>query len=280
MIASLPMYDRAETAAANDRLWAAIRDRLRAEGLAAPDALTRGADDLWPQWTSPDLVFSQTCGFPYRARLHGKVTLIGTPDFGVEGAPPGHYRSMFVARADDPRQSVKAFDGAAFAYNEDLSQSGWAAPQTHAARLGIRLPPALKTGAHRLSALAVLDGRADIAALDAVTWRMLRRWDAFAAELKVVGMTDPTPGLPYIAAAGQDRERLFAVVAAAIAATVRGRPGRDGHPRAHRDSGRGLSGSSHAPRTAGVGAPRLNGRKDRNGQNPLASLPAPVVSRI
>ena len=28
MIASLPMYDRPETAAANDRLWQGVRERL------------------------------------------------------------------------------------------------------------------------------------------------------------------------------------------------------------------------------------------------------------
>lgn len=40
MIASLGMYDRPETMAANDRLWALVRDGLRARGIAAPEALT------------------------------------------------------------------------------------------------------------------------------------------------------------------------------------------------------------------------------------------------
>ena len=79
--------------------------------MEAPEGLQRDPDDLWSQWTSPDLVFSQTCGFPYRARLHGSVTLIGTPDFGVEDCPPGYYRSVLVARADDPRDTVAEFDG-------------------------------------------------------------------------------------------------------------------------------------------------------------------------
>jgi ABC-type phosphate/phosphonate transport system substrate-binding protein len=212
------MYDRAETAAATDRLWAAIRDGLRADGVDAPEGLQRGTDDLWPQWTSPDLVFSQTCGFPYRARLHGSVTLIGTPDFGVKDCPPGYYRSVFVARADDPRATVAEFDGAPFAYNEPLSQSGWAAPQTHATSIGIRLVPVIRTGAHRLSALAVLSGKADFAALDAVTWRMLQRWDHEMAGLKVVGSTAPTPSLPYIAASTFAHASLFPIVARAIAA--------------------------------------------------------------
>jgi ABC-type phosphate/phosphonate transport system substrate-binding protein len=218
MIASLPMYDRPETAAANDRLWAGVRDRMRAAGMDAPDALTRGAEDLWPQWTSPDLVLSQTCGYPYRARLHGMVTLVGTPDFGVEGLAPGYYCSVFVARADDPRPGLEAFEGARFAYNEAMSQSGWAAPQTHVATLGLSLPPTLRTGGHRFSALAVAEGRADIAAIDAVTWRMLRRWEPAVAGLREIARTAGTPGLPYIAAAGADGPRLFGILAEAIAA--------------------------------------------------------------
>ncbi|MFN3646541.1 MAG: hypothetical protein ACK4S2_08505, partial [Gemmobacter sp.] len=70
MQASLPMYDRPEVQAANDRLWAGIRDRLRAAGLAAPETLVRGRWPLWDHWTAPDLVLSQTCGLPYRSRLH------------------------------------------------------------------------------------------------------------------------------------------------------------------------------------------------------------------
>lgn len=218
MIASLGMYDFGPFQAANDRLWALIRDGLRERGVKAPDALTRGEHAYWTAWQSPDLLLSQTCGYPFRARLHDRVGYVGTPDYGVEGCAPGWYRSIFVVRADDARDSLAAFDGARFAYNEDLSQSGWAAPQTHAAKLGIRLPPAVQTGGHRLSAQAVAEGRADIAALDAVTFALMQDADPVTARLRVVAMTDPTPGLPYITAAGRNTQPIFAAVEAAIAA--------------------------------------------------------------
>ncbi|GLS87983.1 hypothetical protein GCM10010873_29570 [Cypionkella aquatica] len=221
MIASLGMYDRAETAAANDRLWANIRDGLRAAGEPAPDALTRGAQAYWDAWQSPDLVFSQTCGFPFRARLHDKVTLIGTPDYGLPGCPPGHYNSVFVARKDDPRSTLAAFSGAAFAYNEELSQSGWAAPQNHAGAHGLHFPPSLQSGGHRLSALAVAESRADLAAIDALTWQLLCEYDDFAADLREIARTEPpTPVLPYITAKGRDAALYFRVTKAAIAALV------------------------------------------------------------
>ena len=217
MIAALPMYDNAATMAANDRYWALIADELHHRGIPAPASLRRGDADLMMHWLHPDLLLSQTCGFPFRARLHDRVTLIGTPDFGVEGCPPGHYRSVLIVRADDPRPGLAAFDGARLAYNDALSQSGWAAPQTFARDRGITLQPGPCTGAHSQSLLAVAQGRADIAALDAVTWSLLAEADpATAAQVRILDHTPPTPGLPYITAQGRDPAPLFDAIAAAI----------------------------------------------------------------
>ncbi|NEY92178.1 phosphate/phosphite/phosphonate ABC transporter substrate-binding protein [Tabrizicola oligotrophica] len=217
MIASLGMYDRAETMAANDRLWALVREGLRARGLAAPEALTRGAGAYWQAWEDPTLVLSQTCGFPYRARLHDKVALVASPDYGLPDCPPGYYCSVFVARADDAR-TLPEFRAARFAFNEGLSQSGWAAPQNHAASMGFHFAASLETGSHRGSALAVAEGRADLACLDALTWTMLQRWEPAVAGLREVARTAPTPALPYIAAKGADTGATFAALADAVAA--------------------------------------------------------------
>lgn len=217
MIAALGMYDLAEVQPANDRLWQLIREGMRLRGMATPITLTRGEMAYMPGWLSPDLVLAQTCGFPYRARLHGKVTLVGTPDYGVEGCPAGYYRSVFVARADDGR-TLADFDGTPIAYNDGLSQSGWAAPQNQAAKLGLRFPAGLHTGDHVASARAVAEGLADLAALDAVTWAMICDWDQpLARALRVVDLTDPTPGLPLIAGAGARPGPIFDAVSFAIA---------------------------------------------------------------
>lgn len=216
MIASLPMYDRPELRAETDRYWALIRAELAARGIDAPVDLRRGDEQLMPLWEDPDLILSQTCGFPYRARLHGRVELVGTPDFGNEGCPPGFYRSILIARADDPRGDFRAFDGARIAYNDGLSQSGWAAPMNHAAAQGIRLLPGLETGAHRASFIAVAEGRAELAAIDALTWALISDFEDVSG-VKVVGATDPTPALPYITAKGREAGAIFAAVTAAIA---------------------------------------------------------------
>jgi ABC-type phosphate/phosphonate transport system substrate-binding protein len=216
MIASLPMYDRPETAGANDRLWRGIARALGRHGVAAPDALDR-TTGLWETWLSPDLLLSQTCGLPYRSRLHDRVTLVATPVCDLPDTAPGYYHSVIVARRTDARRSLAAFGGARLAINDAGSQSGWAAPAAEAAAAGIAFGAIRETGAHRASARAVADGAADLAAIDALTWRMIRRWDDCALALKEIGTTRHTPALPWITAKGTDPAPLAAAMAEALA---------------------------------------------------------------
>lgn len=213
MIAWLGMYDMVPLRAVNDRFWTEIRNAL-GEG---PDRLGRDADP-WTVWQSPDLLLAQTCGLPYRTRLHGAVTLVATPDHGLPGCPPGHYASVLVVRADAPGKTPEDFAGGTLAYNEALSQSGWAAPSIYFSERGIGFSDLLQTGAHVASAHAVAEGRADIAGIDAVTWALLRDHDPVAGALRVIGTTAPTPALPYITAAGRDPEPLRAALRQAVAA--------------------------------------------------------------
>jgi ABC-type phosphate/phosphonate transport system substrate-binding protein len=214
MIASLPMYDRPETQGANDRLWALIRDNLFCDKRPVPQALTRDGDP-WEQWTSPDLILSQTCGLPYRAKLHPKVAMVGTPVLDLTCAP-GYYYSVVVVRADDTRAAFDDFKGACLAVNDPLSQSGWAAAASFAKEHGFEFDRVLLTGAHVASADAVLKGRADLAAIDAVTWSLIERFDAVAQSLRVLTTTPPTPALPYITAQGHDTDELFNAIGTAI----------------------------------------------------------------
>lgn len=213
------MYDWPEVRTATDALWAAVRDGIRRAGLEAPQLLCRG-DDPMALWTDPRLVLGQTCGLPFVHRLRGRVALLGAPDFGVPGCAPGWYRSAVIVRADDPRGSLSEFEGARFAANERGSQSGWAAMAHHVAALTAN--PAFfgairMTGSHVASATSIAGGDADIAAIDYVSWRLIRRFRPETGGLRVLMLTGPTPGLPYVTALTDHAETLSRVVGAAIA---------------------------------------------------------------
>ncbi|SNR25985.1 phosphate/phosphite/phosphonate ABC transporter substrate-binding protein [Puniceibacterium sediminis] len=210
MIAFFPMYDRAETASANDALWAAFRARLG----YGPDRLDREIG-LWDGWENPELLLSQTCGLPYRTRLQGKVTLVGSPDYGLPGCAPGFYNSVLVTRADN-RHPVRNLLGQRLVINQHHSQSGHAAMVSHAQWLGANLGTMRESGGHIESAHMVARNEADLAVIDAHTWRLIQRYEEVARELRECDRTMPTPATPFITARGTDPQPLFVALRSAL----------------------------------------------------------------
>lgn len=201
------MYDRPALRAAHDRLWQAMDLGLdRTE-----------PDDLWHHWHAPDLLFSQACVLPLAMGLNDHLHILGSPDFRLPDCPAGYYYSVVVTRADDPRDDLAAFADAPVAYNQPHSQSGWGALHSHAAARGVSFTNLIETGGHAASARALLNGTADLAAIDAHTFRLLAREDADMAGLRVLVNTDATPATPYVTAlpARVDdlRKRLRAAIA-------------------------------------------------------------------
>ena len=191
MIAQLGMYDWPQLRTAHHQYWTTLRLHLG----YGPENLTWDASDYWAIWQSPDLLLSQTCGLPYRANLHQQVNLIGTPDYGLDGCASGEYNSVIVAQTKRPD-----LQNGILAINDELSQSGWAAPWAH----GLRPNRICVTGGHAASAKAVAMGHATLAAIDAQTWTLLIRYTDWARDLQVIERTAPTPALPYITAKSRD----------------------------------------------------------------------------
>ena len=208
MIASLMMYEREQLASSHKHLWATVRHELNRHGIDAPVNLSQAADEF-SVWLNPGLVLSQTCGMPYRLWLHEKVKLVGTPDYGLADCEPGYYRSAIVVRQDDTRQDLSAFKGSTFAFNQPFSQSGYAAPYWHTQKLGFWFEHKYQSGGHLASALAVAEYRADIASLDAVTWRLIQQHEDFSKKLRVLDWTTPTPGLPLITSLNHNEQLIF-----------------------------------------------------------------------
>ncbi len=212
------MYDLPELRPATDALWSAVAGRLAEFGVEAPVELTRGPT---PEalWTDPRLLLAQTCGYPLATALRGRVTLVATPCYGAEGCDGASYRSAIVVRAADPADSLAALRGRRCAVNDAASNSGMNLLR-HAvmpfARGGAAFfSETVWTGAHVASLRAVADNRADVAAVDCVTWALLRRVRPDAsAGLRVLAWTASSPGLPLVTGSGTDASTLAALRAA------------------------------------------------------------------
>jgi len=194
---SLGMYDPGSGSV--DRLWADLRVRLLAAGFNdLPEGLDAG-QGLEAAWLDENLLLAQTCGYPLRRLLDGKVRYVGTPVYAVEGTEGPNYRSALVVRADDSAERLEDLRGRRAAYNAVHSQSGYntfrEAVSAYAEN-GRFFSETFATGSHVASLLSVIDGRADIAAIDPVTLQIQPK-DVRDA-IKVIGWTAAAPGLPFI----------------------------------------------------------------------------------
>jgi ABC-type phosphate/phosphonate transport system substrate-binding protein len=182
-VASLGMYDHPGQRAANDGLWSAIARHLRGLGIAAPDSLdrTRSVEAIW---RDPNLLLAQCCGYPLVADPDLALRVIAMPIYALPDCPPGRHYSRILVRDDDPATTLAAFAGRRVAINAPLSNTG--ANLLRAAVASID---------------AVASGRADIAAIDAVTAAVIARDDPAALHgLRDLARTPRAPNLPFVTA--------------------------------------------------------------------------------
>ena len=223
MRASLPMYDLPELRPATDAWWAGLRAALAVGGITAPAALDRTtpSDRVW---RDPDLVLSQCCGFDLVFHAAGRLTPVAVPTYAAEGCEAGTYRSALIVRAADSRHRLAAFAGATAAINGLGSHSGWVALRHALAGAGAAdgfFGRGVLTGSHRRSMEAVRDGDADLAAIDAVTFALVRlAAPSLGQSLRVLAWSEPAPALPYVTAAGRAPGELARLTAALVAATA------------------------------------------------------------
>jgi ABC-type phosphate/phosphonate transport system substrate-binding protein len=211
-IANLPMYDLPELQAITDQWWSGLARAFRAEGISdVPDALWRKGDHRVP-WMDPDLILSQTCGYPLMNGLRGKVSLVATPCYGAAECEGPDYCSIVVVHEDNPAQDIREFRGKRCVINSWDSQSGCNALRALIAPLAQGKPffrEVKVSGGHRNSATMVANGEADVAALDCVTFALLSRHCPQAlAGTRMLTLTPRAPGLPYITRRSEDSDFL------------------------------------------------------------------------
>lgn len=224
MRASLPMYDLPEVAAATAAWWESLARAFRTEGIAeVPDRLT-ACPPLPEHWLHPDLLFSQSCGYPLTHALFGKVRLVATPCYDAPGCAGPIYRSLLIVAEDSRAGALDDLRWARCAFNSADSQSGYNVLRAMAvplARQGRFFSATVQTGSHRASIAAVRSGAAEVCAVDCVTHALLARHAPSAlAGTRVLCETPAAPSLPYVTSAAADDalvERMRAAITRAIA---------------------------------------------------------------
>ncbi len=219
---ALPMYDPAPDAL--DRFWSLLRDAMRREGLAEVPRDLAWPADLDTHWRGPDLLLSQTCGYPFASALKSEVQLVGTPRYAAEGCEGARYSSLVVVRAGDEAKILADLRGHRAAINMVGSHSGWNALRAMVAplaRAGRFFASVQETGSHHGSMRAVASGEADVAAIDCVTFALARRnRPELIAPLRILARSAAAPGLPFITSRctpPEDLARLRAALTSACA---------------------------------------------------------------
>lgn len=222
MIASARMYEWTATLAA---AWRRLLAWVGAQAEVELDIGAAGAPSLDELWGREDLGCVLMCGYPWALRRE-RPALLAAP----VPAPPRYggravYVSDFVVRADSRCARLEDTFGGRFAYSAEHSHSGYNAPRYQLLARRSAARPALfgavkgPYGRQRAVVQAVLDGEADVAAIDGYAHDLLQRHDpGVAGRLRVVATTAPAPSPPLVASPALPapaRERLAAALCAA-----------------------------------------------------------------
>ena len=168
--------------------------------LAHPAALGATLPDFWRR---PDLLVSQTCGYPYATQLRGQVQLLATPAYDFPGCEGSDYASVIVTGAKSGIASLEQARGRLAAINDAHSNSGMNALRHAVAPLskeGDFFGGITWSGSHAASLQLVASGAADIAAIDCVTFGYLAlEYPERLRNISVLDYSAPAPGLPLIA---------------------------------------------------------------------------------
>ncbi len=163
-------------------------------------------------YTSPNLIAAQTCGYPFISHWADTHQPLAVALFDVPGCTSnigknnetGQYSSWFIARADYAANSLPQFRNTRVALNSEDSNSGMNVLRyaiSQIAQSKTFFSERLLTGEHKQSMSAVADGRADLAAIDVVTYALIKELEPeLCQQLKIVGRSVLTTGLPFICA--------------------------------------------------------------------------------
>ena len=148
---------------------------------------------------------SHICGLPLLSQFQGRLTPLCAPHFDVEGIDGVEYFSYFMVREDSCIQSVKQSRGSVVAVNSIDSNSGMGVLRHElkkncgANQLEFFFREIIYSGAHVDSVQCLINGEADIASIDAVTYAYFQRINPELDKLlRIVGSSVKMTSPPFV----------------------------------------------------------------------------------
>jgi len=150
----------------------------------------------------PGLFFGHTCGYPLMKHLKDQVTPFCVPVFDVPGTSGKLYSSRFIVAANSAIETLDECRGKIAAMNATDSNSGMNVFRYAIARFNpsaVFFSSVVQTGGHLHSLEAVADGTADVAAIDCVSYQLIRdHWPELVDQVRCIGFSVETCGLPFV----------------------------------------------------------------------------------
>jgi ABC-type phosphate/phosphonate transport system substrate-binding protein len=217
-VASLPMYDMPEAHKAFDSLWAGLARHMKRAGIAdVPETIAHDRS-LRELWNDGELWLSQCCGYDLVKGYAGKLRPVATPHYGAPGCKAYKYASVVVVAEESEARDVLEMRGAVCVVNGFESHSGMNALRALVApksRNGRFFSQVRASGAHAASLEMIKRGEADVAAIDCVTYALLREYRPGLLDgTRKLGRTYRAPGIPFVARWDQDGDTLARMRAA------------------------------------------------------------------
>jgi ABC-type phosphate/phosphonate transport system substrate-binding protein len=204
--ASLSMYDWPEIREHTDAFWAGLQ---RHAGLHIELERVSSYSD---PWRDQNLIFSQTCGYPFTHEFKCLLRYVATPHYVCAGCNDATYSSFIFARNALP---LEDFRGKIPAINSMDSMSGMLALKLAFAPFvkgGEFFERKLITGGHLNSLQAVREGNADVCAIDAVCVALAEKYRPDILEgLVKIAQSPMVPSLPFVTRAGDPDQLRIAL---------------------------------------------------------------------
>ena len=213
MIANARMYSVNAAAAA---VWRELLDWVLRRAGVCWDIIEHAAPaPMAALWSRDDLGAALMCGLPYSLRAP-RPQLIAAPipsPSRYAGKP--RYMTDLAVRADSPFASIEDTFGSRVGYTVGDSQSGYYAVRHFLAPFQRQRggPLYREVLGGLLNARGVIDaliaGKVDVGPLDSYSHDLLAQWEpAFAAQVRVIATTEPTPIPAFVATAPLAAEQL------------------------------------------------------------------------